>query len=87
MMRSPSVGFGEGSAAFFYKAEDILKKAFISASVLDALKSGSFKIIVKTDAMVDAHGYVNYLMTGLPRGMVVSILAYIRGLCTLLVLL
>jgi hypothetical protein len=44
-----------------------LKKAFISASVLDALKSGSFKkTTVKADAMVDAHGYVNYLMTGLP---------------------
>jgi hypothetical protein len=70
-----------------YKSRRHFEKAFISASVLDALKSGSFKIIVKTDAMVDAHGYVNHLMTELPRGMVVSILAYIRGLCTLLVLL
>jgi hypothetical protein len=36
-----------------------LIKAFICASVLDGMESGSFKIIVKTDAMVDAHGYVN----------------------------
>ncbi len=38
--------------------KDILKKAFTCASVLDILESGSFKIIVRTDAMVDAHGYV-----------------------------
>ena len=34
------------------------EKTFISVSVLDQLKSGSFKIIVKTNAMVDVHGYV-----------------------------
>jgi hypothetical protein len=44
-------------------ATDIFEKAFISASVLDLLKSGSFKITIKTDAMVDVHGYVIYLMT------------------------
>ena len=34
------------------------KKTFIGASVLDRLKSGSFVVEVRTDAMVDVHGYV-----------------------------
>lgn len=36
-----------------------MTKAFTCASVLGLLKSGSFNIVGKADAMVDAHGYVN----------------------------
>jgi hypothetical protein len=51
------VGFGEGGVVNLFGRRHF-EKAFISASVLDGLKSGSFKYAIKTDAMVDAHGYV-----------------------------
>ena len=57
----PGNGFlraGDKTGSPIWWVTDILVKAFISASVLDVLKSGSFKIIVRTDAMVDVHGYV-----------------------------
>lgn len=38
-------------------------KTFISVSVLDVLKSGSFIIEVRADAMVDAYGYVSLPMS------------------------
>ena len=37
---------------------DIVEKAFTNASHLDQLKSGSFKIFIKTEATVDVHEYV-----------------------------
>lgn len=48
-----------------YHTTNILKKACISADVLDILKSGSFTIVVKAVATVDAHGYVIYLSDAL----------------------
>ena len=70
--------------------EDIIKKTFISVSVLDRAKSGSFKIEVKADAMVDVHGYVNIIADSVRSRGYKTIGVYLhiaRGLCTLLVLL
>jgi hypothetical protein len=52
------------------------------------MKSGSFKIIVKTDAMVDAYGmYISDDLVAERQLQAVGLFAYTRGLCTLLVLL
>lgn len=49
--------------------QDIVEKAFTNASHLDQLKSGSFKIFIKTEATVDVHEYVITNWCEIPRGM------------------
>ena len=65
-MQSPGEGSAEDSGKAARRIRDIVIKAFTYALVLDQLKSGSFKIFIKTEATVDVHEYVISTQCRLP---------------------
>ena len=82
-MQSPDKGSAEDSGKAARRIRDIVIKAFTYASDLDQLKSGSFKIFIKTEATVDVHEYVISSQCRLPRCIRrESNVTYLRGLCT-----